>query len=843
MWRVTLKGILAQRLRLALTGLAIVIGVAFVSGTFVFGDTLNKAFDNLFAGIYAETDVVVRGSAEIGNEARPPFDEDLLAMVRQVDGVEAAFGDVFGNAPLIKADGSVLSTGGGPALAFSWTDDAGTGLNPMRLAEGRPPQAADEVLLERQTAERGDFSLGQTIGIVVPAGTRDYRVVGIATLGDGSDSFAGSTTVFLEKAEAQRAFQKQGLLDEIVIAAADGLSQEEVRDRVAAVLPADLEVATGVDVQDQQSQDIKDQLSFLTTFLLVFGFISVFVAAFIIFNTFSITVAQRARQLALLRAVGASGGQVTRMVVGEAAVTGLIASILGLGLGFVVAIGVQALFDSFGASLPTTTLQLQTRTVVVGLIVGVGVTVIAALVPAVRAARLSPVAALREDFALTTGSRTRRLIFGGVVTVAGAVVIGVALQSDGVQRIFTLLGIGALLMFVGLSMLAPLIAGPLTRVLGAPLARFAGVPGRLGQGNAMRNPQRTAQTSTALMIGLALVTFVTVFAVSLSASFGKEIEQQFTADIVIYDETSFFGFPTAAAETVAALPLVETVAPVRGGPVLVDGSTQAISATDPAVAESTYDPVFSAGSWADLGPGRAIVSEDFASDRDLAVGDTLDVQVPIGGTQTLRVGGIYESLTIGPMIIDLSDYERWFPTQSDFLVFVNGIADVDQVELQDQVVGALEGPYPALTVRNQQEYKEYIEEQVNSFLGLVYALLALAVVIAIFGIVNTLALSVFERTREIGLLRAVGLSARQARRMIRYEAVIVALLGGLLGAVVGVVFGIVTVSAVEEITALAIPWGRIVVFFILAGLAGVLAAIWPARRAARLDVLKAITHE
>jgi putative ABC transport system permease protein len=430
-----------------------------------------------------------------------------------------------------------------------------------------------------------------------------------------------------------------------------------------------------------------------------------------------------------------------------------------------------------------------------------------------------------------------------VVTVAGAVVIGVALQSEGVQRIFTLLGIGALLMFVGLSMLAPLVAGPLTRVLGAPLARFAGVPGRLGQGNAMRNPQRTAQTSTALMIGLALVTFVTVFAVSLSASFGKEIEQQFTADIVIYDETSFFGFPTAAAETVAALPLVETVAPVRGGPVRVDGSTQTISATDPALAEPTYDPVFSSGSWADLGPGRAIVSEDFAADRDLAVGDTLDVQVPIGGTQTLRVAGVYESLTIGPMIIDLSDYERWFPTQSDFLVFVNGVPGVDQVELQDQVVGALDAPYPALTVRNQQEYKEYIEEQVNSFLGLVYALLALAVIIAIFGIVNTLALSVFERTREIGLLRAVGLSARQARRMIRYEAVIVALLGGLLGAVVGVVFGIVTVSAVEEVTALAIPWGRIVIFFVLAGLAGVLAAIWPARRAARLDVLRAITHE
>jgi putative ABC transport system permease protein len=358
----------------------------------------------------------------------------------------------------------------------------------------------------------------------------------------------------------------------------------------------------------------------------------------------------------------------------------------------------------------------------------------------------------------------------------------------------------------------------------------------------MRNPQRTAQTSTALMIGLALVTFVTVFAVSLSASIGGEIDRQLKADIVVYDETSFLGFPTAAGEAVARQPLVQQVMSVRSGSVRVDGSQQQMSGVDPALGPDGYDPEFDTGSWGDLTPGGVLLLDTFAKDHDLAVGDTMQAQVPIGGTQRLRVEGIYTAQTVGPMLVTQTDYARWFPIQTDFLLFVTGRDGADAVQLQDQVEDALTA-YPSLTVRNQQEYKQYIEDQVNSFLGLVYALLALAIIIAVFGIVNTLALSVFERTREIGLLRAVGLSARQARRMVRYEAVIVALLGGLMGVIVGVVFGVVTVTATSEITTLAVPYGRIVVFFVLAGLAGVLAAIWPARRASRLDVLKAITNE
>ena len=839
MWRVTLKGILAQRLRLVLTGLAVVIGVGFVSGTYVFGDTLNKAFDNLFSGIYANTDVVVQGSSAVSNNERPPFPESVLATVRRVDGVAEAEGSVAGPAQLVKANGKAVTTGGAPAQGFSW--DTSAKLNPLDLVEGRPPTTADDVVLEKHNADDNGFKVGQDIRIIVPAGPKSYRLVGLAQFPDGQ-SLGGSTTALFTLPEAQRAFQKEGLLDSINVAADPGVSPATLRDRIAAVVPHNLEVRTAQSVQQQQSKDIKDQLSILTTFLLVFGFISVFVAAFIIFNTFSITVAQRARQLALLRAIGASGAQVTRMVIAEALVIGVIASLLGLLLGFGIALGIRGLFSAVGAGLPTAPLTLTTRTIVVGMLVGVLVTLAAALLPALRAARLSPMAALRSDVTISTGSRRRRIVIGTIVTVIGAAGVALALQGNSAGQVLTLLGAGVLILFIGLAMLAPLIARPLARILGAPAARFAGVAGKLGRENAMRNPQRTAQTATALTIGLALVTFVTVFAASFSTSIGKDIDRQLKGDLVIYDQSSFLGFPLTAERAVAKQPLVQTVTAARGGTARAGGSERAVSGVDPAAIAQAYDPEFTSGGWADLTNGGVAVSKDVASSLHVKVGDRLPVVFPRGGEQVLTVKAVYKSNQVGDMIITLPDFERFFSEQLDLIMFVNGKPGADPGQLQRQVQAAL-APYPNLTVQNQAQYKQYVEDQVNGFLQIVYGLLALAIIIAVFGIVNTLALSIFERTREIGLLRAVGMSARQARRMVRWEAVIVALLGGLLGVVLGLVFGVVLASATPDVNAITIPIGRIVIFFVLAGLAGVLAAIWPARRAARLDVLRAVAHE
>jgi putative ABC transport system permease protein len=698
------------------------------------------------------------------------------------------------------------------------------------------------MVLEKATAENHDFSVGQTLRVIVPAGTRPFKVVGIAEL-PGGQSLGSATTVLFSLPEAQRIFEKPGQFDSISVAADPGISETELRDRIAPVLPPGLVADTAEQVQDQQSQDVKDQLQFLTIFLIVFAAIATFVAAFIIFNTFTITVAQRARQLALLRAVGATGGQVTRLVVVEAFVVGLIASILGLLVGVLIALGIQALFGAFGADLPTTSLQLTTRTIVIGLLVGVGVTMIAALVPALRASRLSPMAALREEVVLPDASSRRRAIIGGVVTLVGAVCVGLALQGGGAGRVFTLLGAGVLVLFVGLAMLAPLIARPLARVLGAPGARMGGVPGRLGQQNAMRNPQRTAITATALMIGLALVTFVTVFATSLSASVGHSIDQQLKADLIVYDESSFFGFPLNAERTVAGQPLVETVAGVRQGQAKIDGTEHRVSGVVPSAIDQAYDPEFRAGSWPDLEDGGVALSKDTADDLGVGVGDRVNLLFAKTGEHPFTVQAIFDDTQVGGIAMTQADFARNFTDQQDVLMFVNGRPDADPVQLYDQVKGSLAQAYPNLTVRDQKQYKQFVEDQVNQFLGLIYALLALAIIIAIFGIVNTLALSIFERTREIGLLRAVGLSSRQSRRMVRWEAIIVALLGGLLGIVLGLILGVAGTSATPDLDVISIPWGRLIIFFLLAGVAGVLAAIWPARRAAKLDVLRAVAHE
>lgn len=837
MWRATLRGILAGKVRLALTALAIVLGVGFVTGTYVLGDTLNKTFDNLFANAFAGTDVVVQGAADISDTNRPPVPEGLLGRVRAVEGVAAAEGEVAGTAGLIAPDGDAVTTGGAPTLGFSWTTDPE--LNPFELFEGRAPAAPGEIVIDEDTADANGFAVGDRVRVILPEGVREFDLVGIAGFA-GEGGLAGATTTLFTLPEAQRAFNLDGLLSAINVRGEEGVSPGELAARIQALLPAGIVAETAQDVQQQQADRIKDQLRIITISLLVFAFIAVFVAAFIIFNTFSITVAQRARQLALLRAIGASGGQVTRMVVAEALVVGVVASLAGLALGVLIALGLQAVFAGFGFELPSTALEFRMRTVVVSLVVGIGVTVVAAVAPALRAARLSPMAALREDVTVPERSARRRLVVGGLVTAGGAAVIALAFRGDGAEQVFAVLGAGTLLVFVGLAMLAPLIARPLAGALGAPLTRL-GVPGRLGRENAMRNPQRTARTAAALMIGLALVTFVSIFAASLNTTIGASIERQFQADYIASTQ-NFTGFPPAAARAAAGQPDVARVAQVRVGEAAIAGSSRFVGGVDPAAIDGLYDPDFVAGGWGDLRDGGILVHEDRADDLDLAVGDAVEVRFARTGVQRLRVAGVFAEEVFAPFYITLSDYERNFTEQLDVALFAAGREGASPEAVREQLERAI-APYPGIQLRDQGEFKTEIQGQINQLLALIFVLLGLAIVIAIFGIVNTLALSIFERTREIGLLRALGLSPGQARAMVRWESVIVSLLGGVLGIALGLIFGAVLVSATPDIDALSVPVTQILIFFVLAGLAGVLAAIGPARRAARLDVLRAVAQE
>lgn len=844
MFRITLKGLLANKIRLLLTSLAIVLGVGFISGSFVLADTLNKTFDNLFASAFEGIDVIVQAKPTVSENDLPPIPEGLVESVRGVDGVRAAEGGVDGPAVLVK-DGEAIDLGGAPALGFSWFDDEE--LNSFTVREGRAPQGPDEIVIDVGTAKDEGFEIGDRIPVITAGPAETFTLVGLVGFGD-EDNLAGASSTLFTLPTAQRLFGLEGQVSTIDVAAESGVSTDELIDRVDAVLPGDVEAVSAASEEQRQSEDLKDQLSFLTYFLLGFAGVAVFVAAFVIFNTFTITVAQRMRQLALLRAVGASGGQVVRLVMGEALVVGLIASVVGLFLGLGIAWLLQGLFGLLGADLPSTTLQFLPRTWIVSIVVGVGVTLIASILPARRAASIPPVAALQGVFAAREGTSAGRVALAVVVTVVGFVMFFTARSIPDTQLLFLVLALGAIVAFIGAAMLAQVLARPLARVIGSPLPRLFRVPGKLGRENAMRDPRRTARTASALMIGLAIVGVVSIIAASFNKAIDSFLDEQFPADFIVLNE-NFTTFPTSVATAVERQPLVSDVAQVRTGSIdtavsemRVRGSIETVAGVNPERMAAVHDPKFKAGGWEDLDEGGLLISNDVADDLDLAVGDEVPIEFVLGGPQTYRVDGVYEEATFGAVYVTLADYDRGYPSLGDAAVLANAAEGVELPQAQAQIERALE-PYPNVEVQNQQEYKDSVSEQINQLLVLVYVLLALTIIIAIFGIVNTLALTVYERTREIGLLRAVGLAPRQARAMVRWESVIVSLIGGALGTVLGIIFGSWLSYVIPDVGVVAIPWVSLIVFLILAGLAGVLAAIAPARRAAKLDVLRAIQQE
>ncbi len=845
MWRATIKGLLAHKVRLALTALAIVLGVAFVAGTFILTDTMGRAFDDLFATVNKGVAVQVSGvpkfeSSGPGGDMAGTADRvpaELLGTIRGVDGVKTAEGNLTGYAQLVDKKGKAISTGQAPTFGVIWTSDPA--LNPLVLRQGRAPRASGEIVVDAHTAKTHDLNVGDQVTVLLEGPPMKATIVGIAGFGQ-ADNLGGATLVAFDPQTAQQALKGQGKFDEIDVTAQSGVSPEELRDRIQRALPADFQAKTGQEASQKQSDDIKQALSFFNIALLVFAAIALFVGAFIIFNTFQILVTQRTRELALLRALGASPAQVRRSVIAEALIVGLAASVTGLAAGFLLALGLQGLLKVFGIDLPSTTLQLLPRTIIAAFAVGVGTTLVSSIMPAFRASRVPPVSALRESQPVEYRGSPKRTVTGLAVTALGVGLLMFGLLG-GAANAAAMVGLGAATVFFGVAVLSPLIVRPVARFLGAPLNKISG---KLGRENAMRNPKRTASTAAALMIGLGLVAFVSVFAQSIKASSDKILRETLKADYIV-STSQFTGFSLDVANRLRSDPAFATVSEFRQGLFGYRGRAQQVQGVDPTNVDDVVQVDMKEGTLSALGDNDILVFEDAATSHGWKVGDTIDARFARTGGQKLRIVGIYtDDRILGPYVITLSNYQKNFVQQLDDVVLVKTAPGVSQAQARAAADRAARA-FPNVKLQDQAQFRKSQADQINQLLGLITALLGLAILIALFGIVNTLALSIYERTREIGLLRAVGMVRRQVKSMIRWESVIIAVFGALLGTAVGVFFGWAMVQALSDqgITELSIPGGQLLIYIVMAGLAGVLAALFPARRAAKLDVLSAIAYE
>ena len=999
MTRVALKGLLGRKLRTALTAIAIVLGVAMISGTFILTDSIDQAFNTIFTDIRKGSNVIVSGKSAFDTgdsdaSLTPSFDESLLPKVEALPGVAAAEPSVSGEAQLIGDDGKAIVFGGAPNLGFSIAN-GDSQFNPLVLVDGSWPKA-NEVAIDKETASKKHLAVGQTIGVQGLGPVERLRISGIAQFSSGL-TIGGATLAGFDLRTAQRIFDKPGKLDEIAVAAKPNVTDAQLVSEIEPILPSGTQVKTSTEQASEDASDTNAFISFLRGFLLAFGGIALFVGSFVIANSLSITIAQRTREFATLRTIGASNRQVLSSVLLEALVVGAIASVVGLFLGLLLAKGLFKLFDVVGFTLPNSGLIFEARTVVIALTVGILVTVLASVYPGFRATMVPPIAAVREGASLpgepldsirsmwagivvtglgiaatvvavsvTPGNTLVSVLiaaFGLILTLFGcalfpsrslgalvscglgfaALVYGLFAPDLGTKSILLWMGVGVLLLFFGVArvttrlipslaaFMSPIarwsvfvvlvifwpfftlpywllrygawgpggawkrllafgsvaLAGLLLLLVGiardvAPLplpgfillfltvlvlvmwlrkaitrwepewpAEFPGVipdrtTTRVGGENARRNPQRTASTAAALMIGLALVTLVATLASGIVASFTDSVNDIFTGDYAITAQNNFSPIPIAAADAAAKAPGVTAVGNVRTGETQVFGNPEFSTAVDPGAAqvialdwkEGSQD-VFKS-----LGENGAFVDNDFAKKHDLELGSPVEVTFASGTKKTFDVKGIFDPPTggspFGVVTISTTVWDAEVPQPENVYSFVKmkgGETDANQAALDKALTD-----FPNAKAQNRQEFIDNQISGLSSVLNILYVLLALSVIVSLFGIVNTLVLTVFERTREIGMLRAIGMTRRQTRRMIRHESVITALIGGAIGIVLGVVLAALLIVRVDFLV-FAFPTAQIIVFVIAAIVVGIVAAIFPARRAAKLDPLRAIAYE
>ncbi|MFJ1960660.1 ABC transporter permease [Streptomyces massasporeus] len=855
MLKATLRSFLAHKGRLLLSALAVLLSVAFVTGSLIFSDTVSRTFDRLFASTAA--DVTVSPKEDL-DEAVPSgrtatLPAALAERVRQVDGVAAARADVKVNGLTVVDDDNrpVGPTTGAPTLGYAWNPSE---RSPVELTSGHAPRGPAQALLDSETADRRNVRVGDPLTVIAPPGSFKVRVVGIVTF---TTTNPGSALFYFDTPTAQtKLLGRPGTATAISVDAAAGVGDDELKQRVAAAVGAHTyDFRTAGEQAESDVEQLGGFLDVIKYVMLGFAGIAVLVGVFLIVNTFSMLIAQRTRELGLLRALGADRRQVRGSVLTEALLLGLVGSTLGLAAGIGLAAGLIGLMGLLGMNIDADEMEIGWATPVAAYVVGLGVTFVAAYLPARRAASVSPMAALSDAEVAGVGRPLRmRAVAGGIVGAAGAAALAGCAVSRQTSSAASLLGLGVVLTLIATVIAGPLLVRPVIRVLGAAFPALFGSIGRMSQRNALRNPRRTGATAAALMVGIALVGGMSVASESMTASFDRQIDKTLGADFVIQN-ANFQPFPQEVTRKVRGTDGVGLVVRGRFTPVAVrlpDGDRVETTAAGygprlDGVANITYVQGDSASA---LAPGRLAMDRDFARDHGVRVGSTLPVEFPGGRSAELTVGALTDQDsaegfgTQGGLFFGLGTLERYAPGGQDSALYVNAAAGTGDDELRANLEETLE-PYPQVQVRDLADYKRLVHDQIAVLLYLVYALLGLAIIIAVLGVVNTLALSVVERTREIGLLRAIGLARRQLRRMIRLESVVIAVFGAVLGLVLGLVWGVCMqqVLALQGMTALAIPWVTIVLVVVGSAVVGVVAALLPALRASRMNVLAAIAHE